>query len=93
MFEQRSRRAEGHLGGDRDPRRAEAAANGRRLHPHQSPFSSSVVLVDWRMATPIHCEIFVIAESAGYDDRRGGRLEEAPAEQYPSVQKGGDRPV
>lgn len=43
--------------------------------------------------TQIHCEIFVIAESAGYDDRRGGRVEEALAEQYRSMQKRGDQPV
>lgn len=51
MFEQGSRGAEGHLGGDRDPRRTEAAANGRRSHAHQSQFRSSEFLIDLRMQT------------------------------------------
>ncbi len=45
---------------------------------------------EWR---PVHCEIFVIAEPAGHDDLRGAGLEEAFADQYRSMQKGGDQSV
>lgn len=68
MSQQGSLRAEGHLGGDRHPRRPEAPAHGCRSHAHQGGFSHLSFSMTG-LKNPSYKHHIFIAEPTGHDDR------------------------
>lgn len=86
MSQQGSLRADGDLGGDRDPRRPETPAHGCRSHAHQGQFKSMRL----SMTRERYKHHVFMTEPTGHDDRRGGGPEETLVDQYQCVQERGD---